>query len=168
MKSRSNLALVLLAAIMLVAISAAAQQSPTATQLVGTWKLVSITLDQDGKKTDLYGPNPQGVTIFDGNGHFARMAIQSNLTKFASNNRQAGTPEENKAVVQGSIAYSGTYTWNAADKGCTFHVEASTFPNWVGADQRRLFNFAGDELWETNPSASVGTGKTLNVWKRVQ
>jgi len=28
----------------------------TAKDLVGTWTLVSITLEQDGKKTDFYGP----------------------------------------------------------------------------------------------------------------
>jgi hypothetical protein len=27
---------------------------------VGTWTLDSIKLEQDGKKTDFYGPNPQG------------------------------------------------------------------------------------------------------------
>ena len=32
----------------------------TAKDLVGTWTLVSITIEQDGKKTDLFGPNPQG------------------------------------------------------------------------------------------------------------
>ena len=29
----------------------------TAKGLVGTWTRVSITLEQDGKKTDFYGPN---------------------------------------------------------------------------------------------------------------
>ena len=32
----------------------------TAKDLVGTWTLVSVMIEQDGKKTDLYGPNPQG------------------------------------------------------------------------------------------------------------
>jgi hypothetical protein len=31
-----------------------------AKDLEGTWTLVSITLEQDGKKTDFYGPNPRG------------------------------------------------------------------------------------------------------------
>jgi hypothetical protein len=35
-----------------------------ATDLVGTWTLVSITLEQGGKKTDFYGPNPQGQQTF--------------------------------------------------------------------------------------------------------
>lgn len=167
MKSRSNLALVMLAAIMLIAISAAAQQSPTAKQLVGTWKLVSITLEKDGQKTDMYGSNPQGLTIVDRNGHFARLISRSDVSKFASNNRLAGTPEENKAAVQGSISYFGTYSCNTADKSCTFHVEASSFPNWVGADQKRLFTLTGDELRETNSAPSTGAGNAQVVWKRV-
>ena len=167
MTTRSNLALVLLLGFMLVADSMAAQHSPTAKQLVGTWTMVSNTLEQDEKKTDFFGPNPKGYTIFNSDGHFARVVTRSDLPKFISNNRQRGTSEENSAVVQGSIAYLGTYTCNAADKGCTFHIEASTFPNWVDATQKRLFTLAGDELRETVPTPSVGSGKVLIVWKRV-
>jgi hypothetical protein len=29
-----------------------------AKDLVGTWTLVSVTLEQDSEKTDFYGPNP--------------------------------------------------------------------------------------------------------------
>ena len=32
----------------------------TAKDLIGTWTLVSVTLEQDGKKSDLFGPNPRG------------------------------------------------------------------------------------------------------------
>jgi hypothetical protein len=32
----------------------------TAKDLVGTWTIVSVTFEKDGKKTDFYGPNPQG------------------------------------------------------------------------------------------------------------
>jgi hypothetical protein len=160
-------ALTLLAGVMLVVSSAAAQHSPTAKQLVGTWTMVSNTLEQDEKKTDFFGPNPKGYTIFNSDGHFARVVTRSDLPKFISNNRQRGTSEENSAVVQGSIAYFGTYTCNTADKGCTFHLEGSTFPNWVGATQKRLLTLAGEELRETVPTPSVGSGKVLIVWKRV-
>jgi hypothetical protein len=87
-----------------------ATSQTTAKDLVGTWTPVSITLEQDGKKTDFYGPNPQGQRTFDPTGRFSEIIIRSVLPKFASNNRQAGTPEENKAVVQGSIAFFGTYS----------------------------------------------------------
>ena len=65
--------------------------------LVGAWTLVSITLDQDGKKTDMYGPGPQGQQIVDSGGHYSLVIIRSDL---ASSNREAGTPEENKAIAQ--------------------------------------------------------------------
>jgi len=42
----------------------------TAKDLVGTWTLVSITLEQDGKKTDFYGPNPKGQRTYDPSGRF--------------------------------------------------------------------------------------------------
>ena len=60
----------------------------TAKDLVGTWTLVSITLEQDDKKTDYYGPNPQGQLIYDADGHFSIIIARSDLPKFASNNRQ--------------------------------------------------------------------------------
>jgi hypothetical protein len=62
------------------------------------------TFERDGKKTDLYGPDPQGRIVFDPDGRISFIVTRSDLPKFASNNRQAGTPEENKAIVQGSLA----------------------------------------------------------------
>ena len=87
-----------------------ASAQTTAKDLVGTWTLVSITIEQDGKKIDFYGPSPQGQETYDSNGHVSVIITRSDLPKFASNNRQSGTPEENKAVVQGSFAYFGTYS----------------------------------------------------------
>jgi hypothetical protein len=48
-----------------------------ANDLVGTWTLVSITLEKDGKKTDFYGPNPQGQLIYDATGHFSVIITRS-------------------------------------------------------------------------------------------
>jgi hypothetical protein len=118
----------------------------TAKDLVGTWTLVSITLEQEGKKTDFYGPNPRGQVTYDADGHFSLIITRSDLPKFASNNRVAGTPEENKAIVQGSIAYFGTYSVSEADKIISSHIENCTFPNWNGIDRKTSFNISGDEL----------------------
>jgi hypothetical protein len=91
----------------------------TANELVGTWTLVSITLEKDGKKTDFYGPNPQRQLMYDATGHFSVIITRSDLPKFASNNRETGTAEENKAIVQGSLAYFGTYSVSETDKSIT-------------------------------------------------
>jgi hypothetical protein len=140
----------------------------TGKDLVGTWKLVSITIEKDGKKTDYYGPNPQGQAMYDDNGRFSIMVSRSDLPKFASNNREAGTPEENKAIVQGSIAFFGTYVVDAAAKTVTIHVESCSFPNWNGIDQKRVFNISGDELNITNPTSSAGRGTNQQVWQRAK
>jgi hypothetical protein len=140
----------------------------TAKDLVGTWTLVSITREQDGKKTDYFGPNPQGQLIFAPNGRFATIFLRSDVPKFASDNREAGTPEENKAAVQGGLAYFGTYSVSEMDKIITYHIEGSTFPNWRGVDQKRLFKLSGDEFTYTNPTPSSGSGSAYAVWKRVK
>ena len=85
----------------LVAYDAAAQ---TAKDLVGTWTPVSITAVQDGKTIEPYGPNPKAL-LFDDKGRYVSLIVRSDLPKFASDNRMTGTPEENKAVVQGTNAH---------------------------------------------------------------
>src|SRR5215471_6642731 len=95
----------------------------TVKELVGMWTLVSVTLEQDGKEIDMYGANPQGQAIFAPNGRFSIMFIRPDVPKFASANREAGTSEENKAAVNGSIAYFGTYSVSETDKVILYHLE---------------------------------------------
>jgi hypothetical protein len=141
----------------------------TAKDLVGTWTLVSVTLEQDGKKTDLYGPNPQGQQTFETNGRFSVIITRSDLPKFASNNRMAGTAEENKAVVQGSLAFFATYSVSETDRTFTLHVESCTFRNWNGTERKYSFDISGDELKSTAITApSTGTGTVHVVWKRAK
>jgi len=150
-------------AIALPAGDAAAQ---AAKGLTGTWTPVSATLDQNGKKTDLFGPSPVGSYIFDGS-HFSYIILRTDLPKFSGNSRTAGTPEENRAVVQGSIAYFGSYAVNDADKTLTLKVEAATFPNWTGQDQKRTYTLNGDNLTLVNAATSAGSGSTTIVLKRM-
>ena len=88
---------------------------------------------QDGSKADIFGANPKGLYVFTNNGHFAIVNVRPDLPKFASNNRNEGTPDENKAIVQGSIALFGTYS--VGDKVLTLKVDGSTWPSWTGTDQ---------------------------------
>jgi hypothetical protein len=151
----------------LLAGSAAGQQKSLKEQLQGTWTAVAATTtDPDGKKSEQYGPNPKGMVIFDGNSRLSFILVASSLPKFASNNRATGTAGENAAVVQGSIAYFGTYTVDEADKSYTTQVEAATFPNWAGVTQKRKVTISGDELTIGNPAASAG-GVIETKWKRV-
>ena len=79
----------------------------TVKELVGMWTLVSVTLERDGKKIDMYGANPQSQAIFAPNGRFSIMFIRPDVPKFASANREVGTSEENKAAVTEALPTSG-------------------------------------------------------------
>jgi hypothetical protein len=146
------------------------QQRSLKEQVVGTWIIVSVdNMRDDGSKTELFGPNPKGILIYTSDGHFTLVNMRGDLPKFAAKNRDQGTPEENKAVVQGSIAYFGTYTVDEADKIISARIEGSTYPNFIGGpDQKRLVtSVTADELTFVNPAASAG-GKLQLVWKRVK
>jgi hypothetical protein len=139
-----------------------------AKQIQGTWTLVSIYNEQDGKKIEPFGSQPRGSLILTPDGRFSMIFIKANMPKFAANNRMQGTAEENQAVVQGSHAYFGTYAV-ASEKEHTvnMHVEGSTFPNTTDQDQKRVMTVKGDELNVTNPTPTIG-GVAYVVWKRAK
>ena len=134
-------------------------------QLVGSWTLLSLTAGEDANQTLPYGPNPKGTMMVDANGRFSIMVLRSDLPKFVSNNRITGTPDENKAIVEGSIAYFGTYTIDEATHVITVRIEGSTFPNFDGGTQTRVLSFSGDEVTYLNPTPSMG-GATAKVTYR--
>jgi hypothetical protein len=150
-----------------VVLSAGAVFAQTAKDLVGTWTLVSNVTEQGGNKTDTYGPHPKGILTVDANGRYVLAIVRAGLPKVASNNRTTATPEENKAIVQGSLTHFGTLSVNAADKTMTFKIETATFPNFDGTEQKRPFTVTGDELTFTVAAASGG-GTVTAVWKRAK
>lgn len=53
-----------------------------------------------------------------------------------------------------------------ADHVITLRVESSTFPNWIGTDQKPSFTLSGDELKVTNRTPTIGPEVVENVWRR--
>jgi len=121
-----------------------------------------------GNKIEVFGPHPKGSMILASDGHFSVVITRGDVAPFASNNRMKGTPEENTAAVQGGIGYFGTYGVSEGDKTLHLHVESCTFPNWNGADQKRIVEVSGDELRVVNPTPSIGTGTAQVLWKRAK
>jgi len=134
-------------------------------QLVGTWTAVSQYVDQNGKKIEAFGPNPKGMVIFDANGRFMVVLQRTALPKFASNNRMAGTPEENKAIVQGSLGYFGRYSVDEKERKLKLHYDGSTYPNWDGENHTRTIALSGDNLELISPVTTTGGG-TIHLFLR--
>ena len=142
---------------------ALAQDKTLQQQVVGTWTYVSVDIvNPDGSRVPLFGPNPEGLAVFDTTGRYMLLTARRDLARFASTNRNEGTPEENRAVVQGSIAHFGTYTVNEAERTITFRIQTSTFPNWNGTEQKRPIFIEGDRLkWATPASTGGGTAEVV-------
>ncbi len=123
--------------------------------LVGTWEWVSVdNAAADGTRTQPFGPKPGGYLTFGADGRFVWLITRPGRAKFASGRRDQGTPDENKATVQGSLAYCGTYA--VSNDTLIMRIEASTYPNEEGAEQKRVFTLNGDQLTWRNPTVSTG------------
>jgi hypothetical protein len=139
-----------------------------AKQIQGSWILVSIYVEQDGKKIEPFDSKPRGSMILTPDSRFSIIFMKESLPKFTSNSRVKGTAEENQAVVHGSLAYYGSYAV-ASEKEQTVNlrIDGSTFPNWDGQDQKRVMTVKGDEMNVTNPTSAIG-GVTYFTLKRVK
>ena len=145
-----------------------AQASSLKDQLVGTWIYVSST----GKREDgsnVQRPSLQGAATYTADGRFHFITTRSDAPKYASNDTARPSPEEAMAVASGSIAYTGTYTVDEPSKEIRLSIEASTFPNLVGAaNQRRIVtSISTDEMKFTNPRTPSGVTFEFE-WKRAK
>jgi hypothetical protein len=166
MTRRTALASAMVLAGFTTVFAAGAATAQTETDLVGTWRIVSnVNTAPDGTKTDAFAANPKGMIIFDPGGHYVSLITRPDLPKFASNNRNSGTPGENKAMVQGLFGFFGSYA--LADKVLSLKVESGTWPPFDGTDQKRLItSFTADDLvWTV--AAPIGGTSELH-WRRVK
>ena len=148
--------------------SAVAQQKSLKQQLVGTWNLVSVDqTDSEGKKHQLFGPNPKGSQVLDASGQYFQIIWRSDVPRFKANSRLKGTAEENAAMVQGTTANFGTWTVDEASKTLTVRYEGSLFPNQAGSESKRIVTVTGDELRVSNPATGSGM-RSDTVWRRAK
>lgn len=67
-----------------------------------------------------------------------------------------------------AVAYFGTYSVvSEQDKTVSLRIEGTTFPNWVGQEQKRVMSVTGDTMNLINPSAAVG-GTNYVVFTRAE
>ena len=150
-----------------IAGTAPARAASLKQQIVGTWSYVSVEIAKsDGSRVQPFGAKPNGLAIFERNGHFAFVLTRADVPKYASNNRSTGTADENQAAVRGSLSQFGTYTVNPADHSLTLHVAGASYPNIVGIDRKFIITaVTKTELKWTVPAATSG-GAASVVLKR--
>jgi len=168
---RISLVCLLLAGFLITAPAAAQSGQTLKEQVVGSWKLSSVTNTRaDGTKYELFGPNATGILMLDSNGRYSLQIFRRDRPAFAGA-RLEGTAEENKAAVQGMISHFGTYDVNEADRSITFRIESSSYPNWDHTEQKRSLVLLVNQLSWADPvpvSGPQSTDLQSNiVWQRV-
>lgn len=163
--NRMQTAIALIPALFLAAGPSVAADS-VSDRLAGAWSLVSIVAVQGDKRIDLFGPEPRGQMILSPDGYFSTLTTTASLPDFASNNRVQGTPEEYEAIGKGANAHYGTYSVDEGNGTISFSVDVSTFPNWDGQVQTRVFTLDGNLLSYVNPASTVQASSVEVVWRR--
>ena len=89
---------------------------------------------------------------------------------FASGNLLKGSDDEVRAAFEGYVAYYGSYSVDEVRGLMVHQVEGSFFPNWIGEQQVREFEFVEDGRLELRTLPIKGSRADLTVvllWERV-
>ena len=138
-------------------------------ELVGAWTLVRCdNVYPDGHRTELYGPDPQGMWLIDAQGDYMMQMVRAKRMPFAANDKSKGTPDEYRAASMDSNAHFGHVS---ADGGVMrSEIVHAAFPNWDGKVGESHYTINGDELTYTVAKPSSGASEGAHgevVWKRV-
>src|ERR671917_1797615 len=88
--------------------------------------------------------------------------------RFAAGDLPGGSAEERARAAETFVSYCGRYELRG--QTVVHFVELSLFPNWVGAEQERLVEVAGDRLTlSTRPMVLGGVLRTaILTWERIR
>ena len=136
-----------------------------ATLFIGSWSLLSsILTTPDGRTEYPFGEDAVGCIMYTADGRMAAHLMRRQRDRFRSDNRRESRPEERAAAFLDYFSYCGRYSLQPDARTITHHVEACSFPNWVGTGLVRNFRFEGDSL--TLWAALASGAEHILGWKR--
>ena len=135
-------------------------------QFVGSWELQEWTIEsRDGKKEFPFGTDAIGQINYDNNGSMSVLIMKNNRPQFLSEDPLQSQSDEVMVAFEGFIAYSGNYEVDLNSKQVVHQIKISSFPNWVGQNQIRKFEFNENKL--TLSTDFIGPNKHKLVWEKL-
>ena len=154
----------LCALLLLFTLPAPAQSNP----LAGSWRLIAADkILPDGRQVRDYGDAPGGVAVFTTGDQYVLEIFRGDRVKFASNDRNNGTPEEYKAAALSISCHYGSYAVDQTTGTITFRIEHASYPNWDQTTRVSPFTLKGDTLtWrvQARPDGSI----PVSVFTRIR
>jgi len=141
-----------------------------ASQLVGVWRLVSYTDEQEGGEDRFpFGPEPEGFLIYTHDRFVSAQLMKPGRSMFQSNDWHAGTPEEHMQAGSGYIAYCGVYEVDEQKETVTHTPSVALLPNLILKGQLRSITLSGDRLTLCAvgiPVTNGGSSTSRMEWRR--
>jgi hypothetical protein len=135
--------------------------------LIGAWRLLSFEFrNKDGQVSYPFGEDAVGYIIYSQDGYVSITIMSANRPKFASGDITGGSSEEKISAVDTFYSYCGRY--EVRGDRVIHHLEVSLFPNWIGADQERIFELEDSKLILSAPLLWGGVEQAARTtWERV-
>ena len=138
----------------------------TRQRLLGAWRLISLTERTSKGEVRLpFGQDPVGLLLYDNADRVSAQIMRRNQPRFAHNDWQRVSDQEKAAAWSAYLGYFGTYRIDENARAVIHHIEGSWYPNFVGSEQVRYFQFADEKLIL---SADVPGGRVEIVWEKVK
>lgn len=141
----------------------------TTNPLTGRWRLVSWeNKSADGAVSFPFGKGAAGYIQYDADGFMFAAVMHDERPHLTEWDPFSGTVSDKARVSETFISYCGRYEYQGDT--VVHHVELALYPGWVGGDQTRLVELAGNRLTlSTRPSMIEGREQTARlVWERVR
>jgi hypothetical protein len=144
------------------------KQMVTSNPLIGTCRLLSWeNRDADGHISHPLGEDAVGFIMYNGDGYMFVAIMRPGRVEFSAGDLLSGSTREKAQAAGTYVSYCGRYEFHG--ETAVHHVELSLFPNWVGVDQERRVEIAGDRLTlSTHPILLGGSQRTARlIWERI-
>jgi hypothetical protein len=130
--------------------------------IVGSWKLVSITLDfvDTGEVLDLYGPDPKGVASISANGRVVFLLMRGDRQSDAAQS----TLFETMGAYAGRCKLEGDVFTTGVDLAWEPSSEGSLRPRFVELEGDRATFRTGEQRDQPNYPGRPTVGRM--VWER--
>jgi hypothetical protein len=144
--------------------------------IIGAWRLVGIEYSgpNGSLKDPVFGPNPQGIMIYDSSGWMSVQIASANRPTIAGPaSRTSGvvTTDDAKLAAQAVetyYAYFGSWEFDAIESVITHHLQASLPPYETVVDYRREVSFDGVHLKLIARSQQNGESRQRTfLWTKV-
>lgn len=135
-------------------------------KFIGSWELKEWTAESAGGKIEFpFGEDAKGRITYDKFGYMAVQIMKNNRSQFLSEDPLQAQPDEVFDAYNGFIAYCGNYEVNVINNQVVHQIKISSFPNWVGQNQIRFYEFKEDKLILSTDI--IGSSRHKLIWKKV-